>query len=107
MIDEALQEIEELGLAEGLKKKAKQEEEKNEEEGQAKQENEEEVVILRRIDEGFEKWLGGLSEEKLEQVVRRLMKGHENEQATREYTESVKMMDPVVRFCSKMQKARL
>ena len=32
------------------------------------------------------------------------MRGHENEQATREYTESVKMMDPMVRFCSKCRR---
>ena len=52
--------------------------EKNEKEEKGEEVAEEEL-ILRRIDAGFEKWLGGLSEEKLEQVVSRLMRGHENE----------------------------
>ena len=68
------------------------------------EEEAEEVVILRRIDAGFEKWLGGLSEEKLEQVVSRLMSGHENEQPTREYTECVKSMEHLVRYCSKCRR---
>ena len=132
-INEALKEIEEMGLAEELKKKAQQEEEKQEkatlpyeEEGSAKEKDEEEgkendkeegvekeekpeeeaeeVVILRRIDAGFEKWLGGLSEEMLEQVVSRLMMGHENEKSTRDYTECVKSMEHLVRFCSKCRR---
>ena len=53
-------------------------EESEKEEGVEKEEKPEEeaeeVVILRRVDADFERWLGGLSEEKLEQVVSRLMR---------------------------------
>ena len=80
----------------------------DEEEGVEKEdkpeEEAEEVSILRRFDAGFEKWLGGLSEEKLEQVVSRLMRGHENEKSTREYTECVKSMEHLVRYCSKCRR---
>ena len=69
------------------------------------EEEAEEVVILRRFDVGFEKWLGGLSEEELEQVVSQLMMGHENEKSTREYTECVKSMEHLVRFCSKCRRS--
>ena len=62
------------------------------------------MVILCRFDAGFEKWLGGLSEEELEQVVSRLMRVHENEKSTREYTECVKSMEHLVRYCSKCRR---
>ena len=65
----------------------------------------EEVVMLRRFDAGFKKWLGGLSEQMLEQVVSRLMKGHANEKACREYTDCVKSMEHLVRFCSKCRRS--
>ena len=100
----------------------KQEEEKNEEEAVTKQEEEkkeqeamaneeeqpaetEEDVILRRVDAGFETWLRSLSAEKLEQLVSRLMRGHENEKATKEYVDCVKSMEPLVRFCSKCRRS--
>ena len=111
MIDEAFQEIEELGraeeatqeeakkLAEQEKKKEKDQEEVKEQEKENDEWNafeemleeqavlevlelEREEVILRRFDVGFTKWLNGLTEEKLENVVRRLMEGHENEKTT-------------------------
>ena len=64
----------------------------------------EEVVIMQRIEKGFEQWLGRLSEEQLEQVVSRLMRGHQNEKATREYTACVKSMEHAVRYCSKCRR---
>ena len=62
------------------------------------------MTILRRFDAGFEKWLGGLSEQKLEQVVSRLMSGHENEEAVKAYTECVRSMEHKVKYCSKCRR---
>ena len=63
------------------------------------------MFVLRRVDEGFEKWLCGLSEEKLQQVVIRLMMGHDNEKSTRDYSECVKSMEHKVRCCSKCRRS--
>ena len=52
-------------------------------------------------EKGVTQWLSGLSDEKLENVVSRLMKGHANEKTTMEYIECVKSMEHVVRFCSR------
>ena len=47
-----------------------------------------------------------MPEEKLEQVVSRLMSGHPtNEKPTREYTECVKSMEHLVRYCSKCRRS--
>ena len=62
------------------------------------------MMILRRIDTGFNRWLRSLSEVELEKVVRRLMKGHANEESTFQYMECVKSMEGVVRFCSKCRR---
>ena len=62
------------------------------------------MVVLQRLDSNFEKWLAGLSEEQLEKVVSKLMKGHALEEATRAYTECVKSMEHLVRYCSKCRR---
>ena len=54
---------------------------------------EDEMMILRRCDTGFHRWLSSLSEVEPEKVVRRLMKGHANEESTFQYMECVKSMD--------------
>ena len=74
MIDEALKEIEELGLAEHAKQEVKEQEKKKEEGKEEEEVLEDEMMILRRVDTGFEKWLSGLTEVELEKVVRRVMK---------------------------------
>ena len=104
MIDEALKEIEELGLAEHAKQEVKEQEKKNEEGNEEEEVLEDEMMILRRVDTGFEKWLSGLPEVELEKVVRRLMKGHANEESTFQYMECVKSMEGMVRFCSKCRR---
>ena len=87
----------------------KQEEEDTEQEAMANEEEKpeetEEDVILRRVDAGFETWLRSLSAEKLEQLVSRLMRGHENEKATKDYVDCVKSMEPLVRFCSRCRRS--
>ena len=105
MIDEAFQEIEELGSAEDAKQEEK-EQEKKKDEGKEEDEvlEEEQEVILRRFDVGCNKWLSGLSEVELEKVVRRLTKGHLDEKTTMEYIECVKSMEHMVRFCSKCRR---
>ena len=99
MIDEALKEIEELGLAEHA-----QQEQKKEEGKEVDEVLEDEMMILRRFDTGFNRWLSSLSEVELEKVVRRLMKGHANEESTFQYMECVKSMEGMVRFCSKCRR---
>ena len=76
LIDEALKDIEMLGLAEQEKKEEQEKEQEQKEEEEKKEEAvvEEEMMILRRVDTGFEKWLSGLTEVELEKVVRRVMK---------------------------------
>ena len=88
MIDEALKEIEELGLAEHA-----QQEQKKEEGKEVDEVLEDEMMILRRFDTGFNRWLSSLSEVELEKVVRRLMKGHANEESTFQYMACVKIME--------------
>ena len=34
-----------------------------------------------------------------------MMRGHENEKATRDYVDCVKSMEPLVRFCSKCRRS--
>ena len=60
---------------------------------------------MRKIDAGFEQWLAGLSEKELEQVVSRLMRGHENEQVCMEYIDLVKSMEHKARMCSKCRRS--
>ena len=85
--------------------KANNDQDEGVEKAEKPQEEAEELVVLQRLDSGFEKWLAALSEQQLEQVVSRLMRGHENEQSTREYTECVKSMEHLVRFCSKCRRS--
>ena len=65
-----------------------------------------EIILLRAI----EKRMAAHLENKkscdytLEKVVSRLMRGHENEKVTKEYTDCVRSMERLVRFCSKCRK---
>ena len=86
MTDKVFGEIETLGLAQEKEKEEEEEKdkEKKKEEGKEEEvlEDEEQEKILNKCDIGFQAWLRNLTQVQLEQITKRVMKGHDNEKIT-------------------------
>ena len=83
-----LRPFETLGLAQ--KEEEEKGKEKKKEEGKEEVLEEEQEKILNKFDIGFQAWLRNLTQVQLEQITKRVMKGHDNEKITSEYIEFVK-----------------
>ena len=121
-IEEALKEIEALGLEEETEQqeqvaeqqqKAEQDQVEYEEEvvlpeqqqkTEQHQEASEELVPLRRFDKGFEKWLKQKSEEDLERILCEVMSDHPHKDECKAYVDCVKSLEHMVKNCTKCRR---